>query len=296
MIHPAVSIGLPVYNGGAQLRQVLDSLLAQTFEDFELIVSDNASTDTTEALCREFCARDRRVRHVRQSENIGGSANFKFVLNEARGRYFTWAAADDLRSPDFIEENIRFLEAHPDYVASTCPNCFEGQDPHGPDLVTFAIDDKDPAQRLQTFLDHCWVSHGIFYSVIRTDILKACDIIGPWFLGADWAVDLFLARQGPIHRTGKGLMVSGEKGLSNSRDAWSAFRSGPLSWVLPFHRVSAYAWRLSAGLPWRQRYRLLRRLWRLNLFAAWNQIWAEYYPFYRAHIRPWRQKWRGIGS
>src|ERR1035437_6848500 len=94
---PKVSIGMRVYNGGKYIRRALASLLAQTFTDFELIISDNASTDGTEAICREYAAGDPRIRYVRQGENLGAMANFRFVLNEAGGEYFMWAAHDDVR-------------------------------------------------------------------------------------------------------------------------------------------------------------------------------------------------------
>jgi len=100
---PKVSIGMPVYNGEPFIRKALDSLLAQTFTDIELIISDNGSTDGTEAICREYAACDARIRYVRQPENRGMSFNFLFVLDEARGEYFMWAAADDVWDVKYIE-------------------------------------------------------------------------------------------------------------------------------------------------------------------------------------------------
>lgn len=99
---PQVSIGMPVYNGEPFIREALDSLLAQTFPDFELIISDNASTDGTEAICWEYAAKDKRIRYVRQVENSGPVANFQFVLDEALGGYFMWAAADDVWDRQWI--------------------------------------------------------------------------------------------------------------------------------------------------------------------------------------------------
>lgn len=87
---------MPVYNGKAFIREAIDSLLAQTFTDFELIISDNASTDGTDASCRKYAERDSRIRYVRQPENRGAVTNFQFVLDEAVGKYFMWAAADDM--------------------------------------------------------------------------------------------------------------------------------------------------------------------------------------------------------
>ena len=91
----AVSIGMPVYNGEKYIREALDSLLGQSFTGFELIISDNASTDGTEAICQQYAAKDSRIRYVRQPVNLGALDNFTFVLDEARGGYFMWAAADD---------------------------------------------------------------------------------------------------------------------------------------------------------------------------------------------------------
>ena len=113
---PTVSIGLPVYNSETFIREAIDSLLKQTFIDFELIISDNASTDRTGAICHEYAARDKRVMYVRQSENIGATANFHFVLQEAVGEYFMWAAGDDKCEPTFIEHLLAVFKEDEDVV------------------------------------------------------------------------------------------------------------------------------------------------------------------------------------
>lgn len=100
---PKVSIGLPVFNGEAFLRESLDSLLGQTFEDFELIISDNASTDATADIISEYAAFDTRIRYVRQPENIGGSENFLYVLSQARAELFMWASHDDVWEENWLE-------------------------------------------------------------------------------------------------------------------------------------------------------------------------------------------------
>lgn len=109
---PKVSIGMPVYNGELFIREALDSLLAQTFTDFELVISDNASTDGTEAICREYNRKDDRIRYVRQTENRGAVANFRYVLDEAVGEYFMWAAADDMWSPNWLEVLMRHAKTN----------------------------------------------------------------------------------------------------------------------------------------------------------------------------------------
>jgi glycosyltransferase involved in cell wall biosynthesis len=100
---PLVSIGLPVYNGEKYVREAIDSLLAQSLTDFELLISDNASTDDTRRICEAYARRDSRVRYLRQPENIGAGRNFEFVLDNARGKFFMWAAHDDAWAANWLE-------------------------------------------------------------------------------------------------------------------------------------------------------------------------------------------------
>jgi len=111
-----VSIGLPVYNGECFLDATLESLLAQTFDDFELIISDNASTDRTGEIAQRFVARDARVRYHRNSRNLGHAANYNGLARMADGDFFKWATADDVCRPKFLECCIAALERSPDAV------------------------------------------------------------------------------------------------------------------------------------------------------------------------------------
>jgi len=92
---PCVTIGLPVWNGEHYLAGCIEALLAQTFQDYELIISDNGSTDRTGEICLEYAARDHRIRYVRQPENRGPFINYNFLLDEAQGEFFMWAPVDD---------------------------------------------------------------------------------------------------------------------------------------------------------------------------------------------------------
>lgn len=278
---PAVSIGMPVFNGERSLRAALDSLLEQSFTDFEVIISDNASTDQTESICRDYAARDNRIRYVRQPTNIGVAANFKFVLDEAQGEYFMWAACDDTRSPDFVEVNARFLTANQGYVASTSPNGFEGRSMDKKNLVSFALD-GDVCARFDRFFDYCWVSHGIIYSLVRTQILRSCEIIGQSFLAADWAIDLYLASCGKIHRTSDGYTVFGVRGVSNSAGSYKVFRNSLIELPLPFYRLTRYVIGLTGSFPFSQRAKIILILVKLNISSAFNQFLAFLYRYYCA--------------
>jgi glycosyltransferase involved in cell wall biosynthesis len=114
--NPKVTIGVPVYNGEKYLAAALDTLLAQSFEDFELIISDNASTDRTEEIARAYAARDGRVHYERSLTNRGCAWNHNQVFALARGRYFRWAAHDDLSAPTLLARTVELLDERPDVV------------------------------------------------------------------------------------------------------------------------------------------------------------------------------------
>lgn len=126
--NPKVSIGFPVYNGEQTLKKSLDSLLSQTFTNFELIISDNASTDMTSEICKEYSKKDKRISYFGQKNNIGAYRNFYFVLENAKNEYFMWAAADDTWEPTFLEKNIQVLESNSNMVGSISNVKFFGKD------------------------------------------------------------------------------------------------------------------------------------------------------------------------
>lgn len=281
---PKVTIGLPVYNGEGKICKAISSILAQSFTDFELIISDNASTDGTEAICRKYAEQDARVKYIRQKENLGAGRNFRFVLDEACGIYFMWGAADDVRSPNFLAENVAVLDTNPVYVASTCPNYFEGDEERADRIVDFEIS-GGLEERYLCFLQHCWQSHGIFYSLMRTNVTRECEIIGQSFTAADWAIDFFLASRGSINRTATGLAVFGRGGLSSSAGSWATFRQRPIELVLPLYRFSQYALGLMKPLPWPAWWRAFLVLARLNVTASFHQAVAGSYQFYCRHFK-----------
>ncbi len=178
-IPPVISIGMPVYNGARYIREALDSLLGQTFTDFELIISDNASIDNTEAICREYAAKDQRIRYIRQSQNLGASANFKFVLDEALGEYFMWAAYDDKWSSNYLLqakkslENTNFSFAFPTFKLQSIHLPLSSKE-RGEYIFKF-IESEDRKKRVITFLSlhHFSFAVNIVYCFFRKDFLKS---------------------------------------------------------------------------------------------------------------------------
>ena len=183
---PQVSIGMPVYNGEPFIRKALDSLLAQTFTDFELIISDNASTDGTEAICREYASRDARICYVRQSENLGVSANFQFVLNEAVGEYFMWAAADDWWDPNWInvlsesldkDQSASFAMGVPVFVDKKNEKMALDSYSYRPYYIPELKSSSSPLVRLFKFLKNR--NDMAIYSLMRKENLLGIKIVGP---------------------------------------------------------------------------------------------------------------------
>ncbi|KAM3103503.1 glycosyltransferase family 2 protein [Phormidesmis sp. 146-12] len=113
-----VSIGVPVYNGDNYLEAAIDSLLAQTFKDFEIIISDNASSDRTEEICRSYVAKDARIRYYRNEVNLGAAPNFNCLIDYAQGEYFKWAAHDDIHEPTYLERCVEILDRDPGVILS----------------------------------------------------------------------------------------------------------------------------------------------------------------------------------
>lgn len=113
---PQISVGMPVYNGMPYLPLAIESVLAQSFGDFELIISDNCSTDDTQQVCEDYAKQDERIVYVRNASNIGAARNYNQLFEMARGGYFRWFNADDLASPFLHERCWKLLEARPDVV------------------------------------------------------------------------------------------------------------------------------------------------------------------------------------
>ena len=132
---PLVSIGLPVYNGERYLAEAIESILAQSYRHFELIICDNASVDSTEQICRRFATQDDRIRYFRNAENLGAVRNFNLTVERASGKYFRWAAHDDRIAPEYLARAVAALEADPTLVLCHCQ--VKVIDENGADVMNF---------------------------------------------------------------------------------------------------------------------------------------------------------------
>jgi glycosyltransferase involved in cell wall biosynthesis len=169
---PLVSIGLPVYNGGEYLRGALDALTGQDYENIELIISDNCSTDRTEEVCRALAQRDARVRYSRTEKNEGPAYNFERVLELSTGEYFMWAAHDDLWEPSFVSKCLKALAGTPGAVIA-CSH-LKVIDEEGNETKEWRLSgatQEDPAARIRQLLS-CRDGAFPIYGVCRREALQ----------------------------------------------------------------------------------------------------------------------------
>lgn len=182
---------MPVYNGARYLRGALDSLLAQEYPDFEVIISDNASDDETEAICRDYAVRSERIRYYRTERNMGAIWNVVRVQELARGEYFMWAAHDDLRHPQYLSRCVAALEENP--RALFCCTGVRLIDDEGNDVsATFPFQSyhptgSTPRERLRALVrSGAWFDS---YSLMRTRALAETRI------GPGWGGDVVLVAE-----------------------------------------------------------------------------------------------------
>ena len=176
---PKVSIGLPVYNGERYFRQSIESILSQTYGDFELIISDNASTDKTSEICREFAKKDGRINCYRNEENLGAAANFNRVFRLARGKYFRWATADDIVASDTLEKCVGVLDSHSEVVL--CYPKTHLIDEFGNPIRQYEdnldLRSTSPVKRFQLAMKQMGLMN-VQYGLIRTDFLGRTSLMG----------------------------------------------------------------------------------------------------------------------
>lgn len=194
---PLVSVGLPVFNGEAFLEDAIRSALAQTLDNLELILCDNASTDRTPEICRDYATREPRVRYFRNPRNLGAAANYNLAYSHARGRYFKWLAHDDRMLPSFLAKTYRVLEERPDTVL--CNTVISYIDSRGEHLGLYdsklsGADSFLPSERFAWMVlrSHTCVD---FFGLIRRQALRDSLLHGS-FHGADRALLAQLALRG----------------------------------------------------------------------------------------------------
>jgi glycosyltransferase involved in cell wall biosynthesis len=243
---PRLSIGLPVFNGERYLRHAIDSILNQTYRDFELIISDNASTDQTMEICLKYQAQDPRIRYYRNPENLGASENFNKVFACSRGEYFKWAAADDVIAPTFLATCIEVLDRVPSVVLcySKVYRIDASGDVTGVYDFPMKVDANEAHIRFTDLImvDHqCWAVFG----VIRKNILAQTQLIAK-FVGSDRVLLAEMSLRGPFCECPEYLFYRRDHPECSTRkyDIYNI-----LAWYDPMQKnyPTLFSWRIWGG-------------------------------------------------
>lgn len=173
--NPVVTVGLPVFNGENYLNEALESLMSQDFEDFELVISDNASTDSTRLILKEWAAKDARVKVCLNDRNVGGAANFNRVLALAKGEYFRWASHDDLVAPEMLRRCMTVIEEEGPSCVLVYPQTVV-IDGEGSAVEVFDnnldLGSSDPVDRLRAFIEN-YTRSNVIFGLMRTEAIKS---------------------------------------------------------------------------------------------------------------------------
>ncbi|AOW98240.1 hypothetical protein BJP34_01190 [Moorena producens PAL-8-15-08-1] len=277
---PRLSIGLPVYNGEEFLREALDSILAQTFEDFELIISDNCSTDATEEICREYQAKDKRIYYYRNQENLGAAPNYNRTVELARGEYFKWAADDDVCAPSFLARCVEVLDNDPTVILSYPRTIFtkpDGQKWWEAESVG-NLDSEKPHERFQAAISDFWCLE--VFGVIRTDALRKTSLISSYY-GSDRLLLTQLSLIGRLKEIPESLFFrrchsdQSSRLSAQEREVWIDTKAsmGP-KFLRPRNSIEFFRAVFQAPLKWQERIRCLGVLGNY-VFSA--QTWKKFF-------------------
>ena len=199
---PRLSIGMPVFNGETYIRYAIDSILDQTYRDFELIISDNASTDKTQNICLQYAAKDSRIRYYRNKKNIGAASNYNRVFLLSSGEYFKWATHDDVLAPEFLEKCVHVLDNNSSIVL--CHSKVGRIDENG--VLVERYDDKTlsnlcswkPHERFRDYLITARTPPWAIMGVVRAGCLAKTPLYG-CYIGSDTNLLAELSLMGRIY-------------------------------------------------------------------------------------------------
>jgi len=234
---PIISIGMPIWNSEKTVAQSIQSILDQDYPNWNLIISDNCSSDSTFEIAQQFAASDHRITLTRQPRNIGGWPNFQFVLSRAEGEYFKFHAGDDVISYDYLSECMNLLEKDPKFVGACAPDGWDWELENSHRVNDFEFVGNQ-VKRLATLRRKCWRANGVFYGVFRRCAFEEAllsDIFMSKLHILDWLILARLLKVGAIARTSKGLMTLGSNGASNSDPKqWYKQLDGIRSKIFPY--------------------------------------------------------------
>ena len=209
---------MPVFNGERYIKSAIDSILGQTYEDFELVISDNASTDNTQNICLDYKAQDSRIRYQRSKENVGAPPNYNRVFLLSKGQYFKWAAHDDVMAPTYLEKCMNVLENDSSIVL--CQSKVGRIDEDGKivgnwdDWTLRNIGSFKPHERFADMIS--WRNTGLtLMGVVRAECMARTPLHG-YYLGADLNLTAEVSLMGRVYEIQEHLFFRRDHGQAYS--------------------------------------------------------------------------------
>lgn len=260
--HQEISIGLPVFNGSEFLQKRITNILSMNFQEFELIISDNASTDSTKKICEEFVKKDSRIKYYEQKKNIGPHKNFKFVLEKSNSEFFIWTAASDIWDKTFLEKNLEVLKENSNLVGSVSKMIQYGDQNEKREISNYSTLNKI-IEKIRGYFS----TYGTFnakgnyedrirkclelksaqniYGLYRTNAIKKSwmdDIIS----AVDLAIILNLVKFGEIHVINEILFQDYAKGLSSRGiiETYKNIRKSKIEFIFPYYSFTKWTYRI----------------------------------------------------
>jgi O-antigen biosynthesis protein len=280
MREPELTIGMPVYNSASTVRAALETLIAQTYDKFVLIISDDNSSDGTGEICREYASRDPRIRYVHQRTNRGPVSNFRFVLFEAATPFFMWAAPEDLWTPNFVERTLNLLVSNPEYVS--CQSRMLVTTKEGESYFStgsYALTGTWSENAVRFFRNPA--DNSRYYGIFRTQALRSV-FPAHNFYAHEWAVSAGTLKFGKHAELPESLMIRDASALAAKEHVNRSERRF-LPWrIFPLFLMTWYCLR-RGYVPWTPA--AFDALARLNLYIACHRGIFDFGSFGRRYVQ-----------
>ncbi|MEL6841724.1 MAG: glycosyltransferase family 2 protein [Bacteroidota bacterium] len=273
---PLISVAIPTYNGGKRILHALASLQRQDYDNLEIIISDNSSTDDTQAIVEYQATQDPRIRYFRHERNLGASYNFDFGLKQARGKYFIWMSDDDQLTDGALRRYCDFLETHSDYsLVSGVIHYVEGDE-----IVSresnIRLDQNSQIKRCLEYYARV-KEGGMYHGMMRTHLAQRLDVAPT--LGSDWHFVASMAFMGKMRILDFVGYSKSRGGISSSFHHYArTYGERPIWGYLPFVKIGLDAFRqvmktqqVFGDLGFAQRFFLAT--------GSCVLVWAHYYAW-----------------
>lgn len=263
-----VSIGLGVYNEEKKIKKMLNSIIQQTHTKFELLISDDCSTDKTYEICLSYSKKDERIKLFSQKKNLGVAKNLAFLVENSKYDYFLYLAGDDFLSQDYIKNNLDLLIENSNCSFAASPHIWEDQKID--QKINFSLQ-GNLFDRLNNFLKDPFNATSMNYAIYRINAMRNCPELSEKFLGHDWKIMCNGLKNGNFLRSREGLITLGRGGISSAPEFMKSEQNRLIEIFCPLYEFSKYfcsTFIFKSNLSILHKLKLFFKLAKINLQLA----------------------------